>query len=113
MAIRGFDTAAAVSKLKEADCEEHLAEAIVGVIAESQDSLATKSDLRELELSLKNDLNKLELTLKDDSMKLAAQMSKLETDVVKEIAASRNWMIGIALASVAVVLAVLRFLGLG
>ena len=54
-----IDTAAAIRKIKEAQCDETLAEAIVGVIAKRDAELATKagilvvkSDLRELKAQL-------------------------------------------------------------
>ena len=46
------DTAAAIRKLKDADCSEPLAEAIVNLVAEREEELATKLDLRELKATL-------------------------------------------------------------
>ena len=44
-----IDTAAAIRKLKDAQCDEPLAEAIVDIVASRQDELATKVDLELVE----------------------------------------------------------------
>lgn len=53
MATYTIDTAAALRKLKEAQCDETLAEAIVEIVAERQDEISTKGDLEALENRLK------------------------------------------------------------
>lgn len=45
MAIYTIDTAEALKKLRDAECDEPLAEAIVGIVAARHDELATKTDL--------------------------------------------------------------------
>ena len=52
MATYTVDTAAAIRKLKDADCNEPLAEAIVSLVAEREEELATKADIRELKAQL-------------------------------------------------------------
>ena len=53
MTIYTIDTAAAIRKLKEAQCDETLAEAIVGIVAERQDEIATTVKLEALENRMK------------------------------------------------------------
>lgn len=54
-----IDTAAAIRKLKEAQCDETLAEAIVGIVAEREEELATKTDIQ----TVKSDLRELKAQL--------------------------------------------------
>ena len=76
MATLTFDTHAFVKELTQAGMPEEQAE----VLARSQamlidEKLATKQDLKELELRLKRDLNEMELRLKHDmTVRLGSMM---------------------------------------
>lgn len=52
MVTYNVDTAAAIRKLKDADCSEPLAEAIVSLVAEREEELATKADIKTLQTEI-------------------------------------------------------------
>ena len=64
MAQLGFDTLAFVKRLAAAGMDSRHAEALAEALAaEAFGELATKADLRELELRLRNDMKDLEIRL--------------------------------------------------
>ena len=65
------DTVAAIRKLKDAGCAEPLAEAIVGLVAEREEVLATKADIH----ALKTDIHALYAELKAEMRELRAQLT--------------------------------------
>jgi predicted phage-related endonuclease len=73
----GFDTHAYVKKLKAVGFTEEQAEVQTQVVAELIDShLATKRDLKELEVALKTDLTELETALKRDLKELETALRR-------------------------------------
>ena len=113
MATYSIDTAAAIRKLKEAQCDEPLAEAIVEIVAASHEEIATKADLEvvrrdieRLETSTKADLEQLEMKidhLSESTRKdLAGLESSLRSDLRAELAKLHTqvilWIVGTGIA---------------
>lgn len=61
MTTFGLDTAAAIYELKKAKCDEPLATAIVNLIAEQHDELATKNNIEQLRAEVKLTEQRLKL----------------------------------------------------
>ena len=91
MATYSIDTAAAIRKLKEAQCDEPLAEAIVEIVAASHDEIAPKTDLE----VVRKDIERLEASTKTDlevvRSDLRAELAKLHTQVIL-------WIVGTGIA---------------
>ncbi|RMH05685.1 MAG: DUF1640 domain-containing protein [Nitrospirae bacterium] len=109
---RPFDTHAFVKRLKAAGMPEEQAE----ILAETQaglieERLATKHDLKELEMNLKRDLKELEMDLKRDLKELQVQLEvKLAETKVETI----KWVTGLLVVQAGVIIgavfAIIRFL---
>jgi hypothetical protein len=87
MTAIGFDTLNATKRLRDAGMEERLAEAVVDLVqltAHMPDisHLATKDDLRQMELATKADLRQLELATKSD-LRQFEQSTKAELQEAK------------------------------
>jgi hypothetical protein len=75
MTAIAFDTLSASKRLREAGMEQRMAEAIVEIVQQTANMpdishLATKDDLKQLELANKADLKQLELATKADIRQL-------------------------------------------
>ena len=86
MATLTFDTHAFVKELTQAGMPEEQAE----VLARSQamlidEKLATKQDLKELELRLKRDMKELEMRLKRDIQELKRDMQEMEANLKRDM----------------------------
>ena len=86
MATLTFDTHAFVKELTRAGMPEEQAE----VLARSQamlidEKLATKQDLKELELRLKRDMKELEMRLKRDIQELKRDMQEMEANLKRDM----------------------------
>ena len=90
MAFYSIDTVAAIKQLQDAQCDYSLAEAIVSLIQQGQQPLASKSDLNVLEGRLTGQMDSLEsklsgrmdsIVVKLDALdsKLTGRMDSLET----------------------------------
>ncbi len=76
-----FDTLALVDKLKSAGFAQEQAEAVVRVISEAQDNLATKDDIK-------------------NALESALSPVKVDLAVLKAEATFNKWMLGFLLAGV-------------
>ena len=86
MVAMTFDTHAFVKELTKAGMPEEQAE----VLARSQatlidEKLATKQDLKELELRLKRDMKELEANLTRDMQELKRDMKELEANLKRDM----------------------------
>lgn len=91
-----FDTLKASRNLKAAGVAEAQADAIVATVAEAfEDTVATKTDV----VAIRADIDKLESSSKAD---LKAEIAGIRTTIAK--LETSMWRIGIAIASVAVLL---------
>ncbi len=86
MVAMTFDTHAFVKELTKAGMPEEQAE----VLARSQatlidEKLATKQDLKELELRLKRDMKELEMRLTRDMQELKRDMKELEANLKRDM----------------------------
>ena len=93
-----FDTLAYANKLKEAGFTDRQAQAQAEALVAVVDSnLATKTDLKELEMATKRDLKELEL-------KLEARIADSKAEIIK-------WCVGSVFASVGLFAALVRLVG--
>ena len=81
-----FDTHAFVKELTQAGMSEEQAE----VLARSQatliaEKLATKQDLKEMEVGLKRDIKEMETRLKHDIKKLERDMKEMEANLKRDM----------------------------
>ncbi len=106
MVAMTFDTHAFVKELTKAGMPEEQAE----VLARSQatlidEKLATKQDLKELELRLKRDMKELEVNLKRDmkelEMRLTRDMKELELRLKHDLTVRLGSMMVVAIGVVA------------
>jgi hypothetical protein len=74
-----FDTHRFVSRLREAGFDENQAEAVIRVVAEAQEDLATKRDLADVETRLK------------------ARIDQFEAHIAGEVTLMK-WMLGVVVA---------------
>ena len=86
MATLTFDTHAFVKKLTQAGMPEEQAE----VLARSQamlidEKLATKQDLKELELRLKRDIQELKRDMKELETRLVRDMQEMEANLKRDM----------------------------
>ena len=86
MATLTFDTHAFVKELTQAGMPEELAE----VLARSQatlidEKLATKQDLKELELRLKRDIQELKRDMKELETRLVRDMQEMEANLKRDM----------------------------
>lgn len=91
MASYSIDTAAAIRKLKNAQCDEPLAEAIVEIVAARHDEIATKTDLELVEERLGTQIKELRVELKTD-------VADLRTEVAKQHSQIILWIVGTGIA---------------
>ena len=70
-----IDTAATIRSLEAAGIKPEQAHAIVNAISRSDEALATKADLKALEVDLRADLKALEVDLRADLKALEARIS--------------------------------------
>jgi hypothetical protein len=100
----GFDTLAFVKRLAASGMDSRQAEALAEALNDIVfDSLATKTDLRGLELSMRSDLKELELRLR-------SELNKLEIRLSNSLTARMAAMIGGSSALVVGVLGALKIL---
>ncbi len=100
-----FDTLAYTKTLREAGIDEKQAEAqtiaLVNVLKNSTDELATKADIEQLKVSTKADLKEETSALRADIERLEARLSA-RMDVMEERTTGRftllQWMAGFNLA---------------
>ena len=96
MSVTTFDTLKFVKRLTTTGMAEEQAEALSEAFIDTQEvnieNLATKSDLKELELTTKADIKKLELTTKAD-------IKELELRINAQLLLLK-WMIGFILAGI-------------
>ena len=102
MATLTFDTHAFVKELTQAGMPEEQAE----VLARSQatlidEKLATKQDLKELELRLKRDMKELEMRLKRDIQELKRDMQEMELRLKHDLTVRLGSMMVVAIGVVA------------
>ena len=102
MATLTFDTHAFVKELTQAGMPEEQAE----VLARSQatlidEKLATKRDLKELELRLKRDMKELEMRLKRDIQELKRDMQEMELRLKHDLTVRLGSMMVVAVGVVA------------
>ncbi len=105
MATYSIDTAAAIRKLKEAQCDEPLAEAIVEIVAGTHDEIATKADLemvrKDLEV-VRKDIERLEASTKTDLEVVRKDIEVLRSDLRAELANLHTrviiWIVGTGIA---------------
>ena len=102
MATLTFDTHAFVKELTQAGMPEEQAE----VLARSQatlidEKLATKQDLKELELRLKRDMKELEMRLKRDIQELKRDMKEMELRLKHDLTVRLGSMMVVAIGVVA------------
>ena len=81
-----IDTAAAIQQLRDASCDEKLATAIVSLVAQSQEQLATKADVENLKAEVKSALAVLETKIDATDMKVDAAEARL-TDKINAVEA--------------------------
>lgn len=109
-----IDTYALITSLKDAGMPEQQAKAQIDAMAKfvdtarkqiehdhKLDDVATKRDLKELELTLKHDIREIELTL-------VAKMAELKSDTVKDVT---KWVATMIIGQTAAVLGILKLLG--
>ncbi len=77
MATYSIDTAAAIRKLKEAQCDEPLAEAIVEIVAAQHDEIATKADLE----MVRKDIEQLRAATKTEFEVVQKDLEQLELKI--------------------------------
>ena len=84
-----FDTHKAVKALTSAGFPDHQAEALVSVVGEEHEALATKADLQSQERVLRGDIQSQERVLRGDiqslEQKFDARMSLLEQEIKSEL----------------------------
>ncbi len=102
MATLTFDTHAFVKELTQAGMPEEQAE----VLARSQatlidEKLATKQDLKELELRLKRDMKELEMRLKRDIQELKRDMQEMELRLKHDLTVRLGSMMVVAIGVIA------------
>ncbi|MGR3177982.1 MAG: hypothetical protein ACUZ8E_07985 [Candidatus Anammoxibacter sp.] len=93
-----FDTHAYVKKLQAVGFTEEQAEVqteVVSVLIDEQ--LATKQDLKELEVCLKRDLKELETNLRSDILEVRRDMKELELRMLIRLGAIQA--VGIAVVA--------------
>ena len=102
MATLTFDTHAFVKELTQAGMPEEQAE----VLARSQatlidEKLATKQDLKELELRLKRDIQELKRDMKELEMRLTRDMQEMELRLKHDLTVRLGSMMVVAIGVVA------------
>jgi hypothetical protein len=94
MTVIAFDTLNATKRLREAGMEERLAEAVVDLVQQTAhmpdiSHLATKDDLRQLELATKADFRQFEQStkaeLQETKLTLRGELAQLETRLSEKI----------------------------
>ena len=102
MVAMTFDTHAFVKELTQAGMPEEQAE----VLARSQatlidEKLATKQDLKELELRLKRDIQELKRDMKELEMRLTRDMQEMELRLKHDLTVRLGSMMVVAIGGVA------------
>ena len=102
MVAMTFDTHAFVKELTQAGMPEEQAE----VLARSQatlidEKLATKQDLKELELRLKRDIQELKRDMKELEMRLTRDMQEMELRLKHDLTVRLGSMMVVAIGVVA------------
>ncbi len=102
MATLTFDTHAFVKELTQAGMPEEQAE----VLARSQamlidEKLATKQDLKELELRLKRDIQELKRDMKELEMRLTRDMQEMELRLKHDLTVRLGSMMVVAVGVIA------------
>jgi Zn-dependent metalloprotease len=114
-----FDTHESIKILTKAGFTEEQAEGQVKVITGLiEDTLASKKDLKELEIALRTDMKKMEASLRTDMQKMEAElrmdMKTMESKLLVEILHNRNetikWIIGAMIAQGAVIISMIKIL---
>ena len=97
-----FDTLKFVKTLKEAGVPETQAEAFSTAVRESHEAadVATKADLREVEMNLRHEMKEIETALRHEIKESAAD---LKFELLK-------WIIGLAIAQAGLLIGILKFL---
>lgn len=103
-----FDTHESIKILTKAGFTEEQAEGQIKVITGLiEDTLASKKDLKELEIALRTDMQKMEAELRMD-------MKTMESKLLVEILHNRNetikWIIGAMIAQGAVIISMIKIL---
>jgi hypothetical protein len=125
-----FDTHESIKILTKAGFTEEQAEGQIKVITGLiEDTLASKKDLKELEIALRTDMKKMEASLRTDMQKMETElrtdmqkmeaelrmdMKTMESKLLVEILHNRNetikWIIGAMIAQGAVIISMIKIL---
>ncbi len=81
MPLYTIDTAAAIKRLRDAKCDYALAEAIVSIVRETQEPLASKSDLDLMEAKLTGHVDSLETKLTGRMDGIEVKMDALDSNL--------------------------------
>ncbi|GHV08405.1 hypothetical protein AGMMS50229_16770 [Campylobacterota bacterium] len=113
MVLMNFDTLSAVKQLQGFGFEQRQAEGVVEVLKETQlagiENLATKDDLKALEISLRGEIKELGSEIKDvrgeikelrSDMKSQETITNVKFDAIKTELVILKWILGVIAAAV-------------
>ncbi|MBF0179690.1 MAG: DUF1640 domain-containing protein [Magnetococcales bacterium] len=104
-----FDTYAYIKELKDVGFTEEQAavqaKTLSSIFRSNLDDLATRRDLKELEMATKRDINALEMATKRDLKELDAKMDVKLSETKAELI---KWMFGVAAGQAAFLLTMMK-----